>query len=556
MPSPTTASHSAASTVPLRRVHATVVAVVAILTVGTAAPAAAQFPDAWIVPRGVLRVSFEPQYVNYAERFDADGNMEPLGTDFSDVAAGVRLVPTMYSPQLSIRSIIDDSTYTINTGAWQTTLDADVRRFPLNLALGISHRLTLTASVPLVSTRMQVNFAVDSTDADQGWNQATVEGGIAQIRALLLELEAGAAFVESQIAAGAYGCPSSPECDQARDLVDRARRLTADLTVLTGVLQDGSTADILPPFAPVGSSPAGQAILAAIQSTATELESLGASPLSATLPLPGTRLTGEDVNAMLRGSGLGYEAFPLEFVKYHLKLGDAEVGLRWGAIQRPSLRAVLLGVVRLPTGQRDLPDHFVDIGTGDRQTDVVLGAEAAWEPGSVVGLNATASYTLQLGDNLPRRITPHDRPIAILATEQNVSRNLGDELRLALYPALRLSRSFSAYASIYYYHKGRDAFFLDGGFTIPPGQIQTEVADLEFETTMSSLSVGAGIYYRSASGREESPKLPIEAGIDYRAAFSGSGGQTPKSSSLYFYLRLYWRLWGGGNAQEPTTSPP
>jgi hypothetical protein len=548
-------------TVARRRIPASLVAVATVviaLAIGTATPLAAQFPDAWIVPRGALRISFEPHYTNAGQRFDSAGSTEPLGTDLSDAAAGVRLVPTMYSPQIAIRSITADSVYTVNAGTWQTTWEADIRRFPLNLQLGLSNRLTFTASIPLVSTRSQVSFVVDSTGADQGWNQATVEAGnagaSAQIQQLLTELEAGAAFVEGRIAAGDYGCPSSAQCDQARDLVDRARRLTADLTVLTGVAQDGSTAEILPPFAPLSSSTAGQSILGVIQATSTELQSFGASGLTTTLPLPGARLSSDDVNAMFINPALGYDAFPLEFVKYHLKLGDAEVGLRWGAVQRPGLRAVLIGIVRLPTGQRDLANNFVDLGTGDRQPDVVLGAEGSWEPGSVLAVNAEASYTLQLGDNLPRRITPHDRPLAILATQQNVARNLGDELRLGLYPALRLSQAFRVYGSVYYYRKGTDGFSLDGGFTVPPGQIQTDVSDLEFETSMSRVSVGAGIYYRATQGRD-GPKLPIEAGIDYRSAFSGSGGQTPKSTSVTLYLRLYWRLWGGGG-EEVATSPP
>lgn len=562
MAGPFTTPHATVATVmrvATRRIPTTVAAVATVVTtVSVVRPAAAQFPDAWIVPRGVLRVSFEPQYTNYGERFDTAGATEPWGTDLSDAAGGVRLVPTMYSPQNAIRSITGDSVYTGNTGAWQTSWEADIRRFPLDLQLGLSNRLTLTVSIPLVSTRSQVSFVVDSTDADQGWNQVTVEAGnagaSAQIQLLLTELETGAAFVESRIAAGDFGCPSSTQCDQARDLVNRTRRLTANLTVLTGVGQDGSTAAILPPFAPLSSSTAGQSILGVIQATSTELQSLGASGLTTTLPLPGARLSSDDVNAMFINPALGYDAFPLEFVKYHLKLGDAEVGLRWGAVQRPGLRAVLLGIVRLPTGQRDFANNFVDIGTGDRQTDVVLGAEGAWQPGSVLAVNAAASYTLQLGDNLPRRVTPHDRPIAILATQQDVGRTLGDELRLGLYPALRLSQAFTVYGSVYYYRKGSDGFSLDGGFTVPPGQIQTAVSDLEFETSMRSVSVGAGIYYRSAQGRD-GPKLPIEAGIDYRAAFSGSGGQTPKSTSLYLYLRLYWRLWGGGG-EEVATSPP
>ena len=61
---------------------------------------------------------------------------------------------------------------------------------------------------------------------------------------------------------------------------------------------------------------------------------------------------------------------------------------------------------------------------------------------------------------------------------------------------------------------------------------------------MRALSFGAGIAYRAdmtSTGRT----LPIEAGLNYRSAFSGSGGQTPKASSMQLYLRLFYRLFGG-----------
>ncbi len=510
---------------------------------------AAQYPDARLVPRGVLRIAFEPVYFSYGERFDVDGNVEPLGTDFSDDVAGVRLTPTMWSPQDAIGSIIGDAGYTINAGVFRTTLDADIRRFPLNLDFGISRRLTLSASIPLVSTRVQVNFVVDTTGSDMGVNLVST-GQEEAVRDLLLELEAGAALVESQIAAGAYGCPASQLCADAQDLVSRTRMLTGDLVVLTGVFPQGGVNDNLPPFTPRTSSTAGQAVLAAVEGAKAELESFGATPLTGSLPLPDAPVDAATFNNTLTAAGFGYTADSLAFVKYHLKLGDAEVGLRWGALQGENLRAVLTGIVRLPTGTRDLPENFVDIGSGDRQTDVALGAEAVWQPGSVLALAARVSYTMQLGDNLPRRITSHTRPIAIAATQQDVGRNLGDVFEAGLYPALRLSRSFVAYGSVYYYYKNTDRFSLTGPFSLPDDQLPTAIEDLEFETGMRSLSFGAGLHYyadRGAGG----PSLPIEAGIDYRTAFQGSGGLTPKATRLTFYLRLYWRLFGERERPEP-----
>ncbi len=289
---------------------------------------------------------------------------------------------------------------------------------------------------------------------------------------------------------------------------------------------------------------------AAVEDVKADLATFGATPVSQSLALPASAADTATFNDMLVEDGWGYGADPLSFVKYNMKFGDAEVGVRWSALQGSSLRAVLGGTVRLPTGKVDTPENFVDIGTGDHQTDVVLDAEAVWRFGSILALAGMASYTFQLGHNLERRITSHTRPIAIAATQQLVSRNLGDYFEVGLYPTIYLSRSFVAYGSAYYYYKPTDRFDLTGAYSLPDDQLPTDITDLEFETSRETLSFGAGIHYYSTQGRHTT-KLPIEAGIDYRTAFQGTGGMTPKASRLTFYLRLYLRLWGRGGEDRP-----
>jgi hypothetical protein len=530
----------------LARPAAAVLLLAALL--GSARTAEAQYPDARIVPRGTLRFDFAPEYISYSERFASDGTIEPLGTDFSDPNADVRLIPSMWTPQDAIRSIIGDADYTIDAGAFRTTLDGDIRRFPLNLELGISNRLSITASIPLVTTRAQVNLVIDSTSSDMGVNDAALLNEPAT-RQLMEELEAGAAFVESQILAGGYGCPASAQCAEAQTLVSRTRTLVGDLMALTGVLAQGVN-PILPPNAPLESSSAGLAVTAAVEDVKGDLATFGATPVTQSLVLPTTPIDTVAFNNMLVADGWGYGADPLSFVKYSMKFGDAEVGVRWSALQGNSLRAVVGGTVRLPTGKVDTPENFVDIGTGDKQIDVALDAEAVWRFGSILALAGMASYTFQLSHNLDRRITPHTRPIAIGATQQPVSRNLGDFFEVGLYPTVYLSRALVAYGSAYYYYKTTDRFALTGSYSLPPDQLPTDIADLEFETSQETLSFGAGIHYFSTQGRHTT-KLPIEAGIDYRTAFQGTGGMTPKSSRLTFYLRLYLRLWGRGGEDQP-----
>jgi len=496
-----------------------------------------QYPDTYVIPGGVLRVSFEPSWTSWGERFDRDGNRELLGSDLTSDSAGADIIPTLLPVRTAVRAITGDTAYRVNAGAFRTTLDADVRRFPFNFQFGLTNRLTFSASLPVVTTRMQVDFAVDSTDATAGWNQAAPTSGnpagLQGIVTVLGQIEASATSLEGMIASGAFGCPTGPQCDTARDVVARARALAGNLAALSGVSPTGGLSSELPPFAPLEASAAGQAITAAIQSLSADLQALGAPAISGTFPLPASRLGAEDVNAVFPTAGFGYDALPLEFVKYKEKLGDLELGLRYGVLQGSVLRAVISTVVRLPTGQRDSPDHFVDLGTGDKQTDLEMGIDASFDPGSVVSLGLMARYNRQLGDQLRRRVAPPWQPIAPVGTEQLVSRRLGDVLQLGAFPALRLAPAFRAFGSVLYTRKAGDEYSSAGDGV---GAVDVLAQDTGWRT----VNVGGGFYYRSL-GRSES-SLPLEAGLHYSAAFQGSGGLTPKTAGMHFYLRLFFRL--------------
>jgi hypothetical protein len=120
-----------------------------------------------------------------------------------------------------------------------------------------------------------------------------------------------------------------------------------------------------------------------------------------------------------------------------------------------------------------------------------------------------------------------------------VQRNLGDVIQLSAYPTIRLSNVFRVFGSVHYYRKGQDTFTYPG----PSPDGAPALSPLEVETEMRALSYGGGIAYRA--DRTTGRALPIEAGLNYRVAFSGSGGQTPKTSSMNLYLRLFFRAFGG-----------
>ncbi len=514
-----------------------------VLATSSAGSAHAQYLDARLIPRGALRIDFSPHYTNYNLRFSfgtpgiADGTAEPLGTDLTVDTAGSNIFPTFSGAENAIRSLTGDAAYRLNVGKFLTIRDADVRHFPFGFALGLSQRLTVRLNIPIVTTRSQVTFTSDTTDANVGWNLANENYGdattAADAAALISQLSAAISEIEAMIAAGNFGCPTGPGCDQARSIVTRATTLLGNLFALTGL---GAGAEAVA-FAPLATSTAGAAVLAEIAAVALNLQALGASPVTATLPLPTGRLSADDINNVLL-AGPDFAALPIGFNR-QTKFGDIEIGARFGLLMNATTRAVLTTTVRLPTGRPSSADNFVDIGTGDGQTDVELGIEAAFEPGNSIGVSFGASYTLQLAHTLNRRVTTPDAPLVPVSHRFLVKRDLGNVIRFSAYPTIRLSSAFRVFGSVHYFRKGRDSFSYPG--SSPAGAL--DLAVLEVETEMRALSYGGGIAYRSdqtSRGRT----LPIEAGLNYRAAFSGSGGLTPKTNSMQLYLRLFFQAFG------------
>jgi hypothetical protein len=512
---------------------------------------AAQLPDPYLVPRGALRVSFAPSYANFDQLFDATGQKIPLGAYLSTDSLGTFFFPTLSAAELAVRSLSGDSTFRFDAGAFRTRLDGDIRRFPFSFALGLSNRLTLTATVPIVTTRVNSHTTLDTTGANAGWNQVTDLGAIGGARdsvtLLLGELSTAAMTLEAGIAAGQFGCPSDPMCDQARALAEQIPAVVADLSALVGIpgLVSGDGSSPAPPLAPLAGSAAGQAIQQVIATVNGELVALGLAPLTGTLPLPTGPAGAAGVDSVLGNAAFGYDLSPLNpgATTKLSGLGDIELGVRYGLAQRPGLRAVLGLAARLPTGKRDSVANLLQIGTGDHQLDLIWTLDAALEPGKVLGLWLAASYTLQFPDQLERRVTPLDRPIAPATAQMVVQRNLGDVLRVSAHPAVRLSQQFRVFLSAFYYHKGADRYSSGG----------TQLADLEALTRMQTWGFGAGLWFRGDRGKGGT-SMPIDANLAYNVAYFGSGGATPKTSTINLSLRLYYNLWGPRPA--PAAPPP
>lgn len=525
------------------------------LTLTQPRDAAAQFPqwstfpvtyvDARVLPRGLLRIGFLPSYAHYDTRFDSTGAIEPLGRYLSPDTAGSNFLPSLAAAEAAVRDLTGDPSYRMNMGKVSLPLAADVRRFPFDFSLGLTEWLTLGVRVPLVKTRVQGVLALDTTGANVGWNQAATaagnDAGAAEMLSLFAELNDAIALVQDSISRGGYGCPSSTQCATANAAVARAIRLRDNLLILTGATGDPAA---LPPVAPLASSPAGDAILREIGAVSSQLNTLGAASFTASFPLPGTQLDSAAIETIVRSQNeFGYNLFRLATPQRTYTLGDIEAFLRIGVLRGNRLRTVVTLGARLPTGQRQDQRHVFNLGTGDKQLDLEGGVEVAWESGRI-GLSGTAIYTRQFADQLELRWAPPERPIAPAAYQYLTDRQLGSVFRAAVYPSLTLSEGFRVYGSAYYYHKNADSYSLPGSVTPVPGTPAAEA--VARGSGSQSLSLGGGIAYRATRPQRDTTgtltALPVEAGLTYQAAFSGSAGLVPKSTVLHLYLRFHAKL--------------
>src|SRR6185503_6100844 len=118
-----------------------------------ALPLRAQIPDARLMPAGAFRWAFMPSWKSWDRVLDVNGNERLLTSLASSDSAGADLFSTLTPAENAVRSITGNPSYRLTVGALKTALDADSRRFPLDFAIGLGSRITLTAGIPLVVTR-------------------------------------------------------------------------------------------------------------------------------------------------------------------------------------------------------------------------------------------------------------------------------------------------------------------------------------------------------------------------------------------------------------------
>jgi hypothetical protein len=214
-----------------------------------------------------------------------------------------------------------------------------------------------------------------------------------------------------------------------------------------------------------------------------------------------------------------------------------------------NFRTAIGGIFRLPTGQVESPDNFIDIGTGRGAKAV----EGRWFSDLLVGSHYWQSFVLRynkpFADDQEMRIT--DLPNEVLPPlyrRQMVHRQLGAAFEFETTPRIVINDFFSISGQYVYRHKAQDHY--TGTFTIPAaitgfGDIALDASTLDLETEMWEHRAGGGVSFSNLYSFDQGEAtVPFEVTYQHWQTVRGAGGNQPKFFTDQVQLRLYLRLFG------------
>jgi hypothetical protein len=537
--------------------------------------------DALVLPRGVFRLRLIGNWTGFNERYGMDtpgrpnGALEPLGVDFTLDTIGVRQFPNLATLQVGLQTLTGSPNWRATLGNTQVTLRDRVTAYPIVFDLGLTNRISVAILIPYVQTHSSVVFNVNTngTQGNLGFNPAA--GGIAaavtQNTTMYTQFIAASNALEGSIAACQANPAVSPSCPAllanqatASSLITQSR-LFAGGTVgpVGGAFSPTGGVYTASPFVPIVGTDAQLSIEARVQAfKALYASFLGAgNPITTNGPFASqSRLTLPDAQRILSTAPFGIVADPLTSVgRSHV--GDIDVGGKFLAydsfgdsLARLSpkglnFRTAIAGVLRLPTGQVESANNFVDLGTGRGVTalegrwfaDILLGSRF-WQS-FIVRFNKPFSDTQEM-----RIIDLPNEELAPLYRRQTVDRSLGSAFEFETTPRIVVNDFFAISGQYVYRHKNQDHY--KGTFTIPAAttgfaDITLDASTLDLETETTEHRLGGGIafsnYYAFTQGKA---KVPFDVQYLHWQTVNGSGGNQPKFFTDQIQVRLYAKLFG------------
>ncbi|MDP9205569.1 MAG: hypothetical protein M3P12_08955 [Gemmatimonadota bacterium] len=527
--------------------------------------------DALVLPRGVFRFRTLGQWTAFNERYGFDtpgrpaGALEPLGIDFTLDTIGVRQFPNLASLQTGLQSLTGNPTWYATLGNTQVTLRDHVAAFPFVFEAGLSKRFSIGIQFPYVSTHTSTFFNVNTagTQGNLGFNPAAagIPAAVTQNTTMFTQFTTAANTLEASLAACQADPAASPSCPALLAKQASAQSLIASSRAFAGGVNQIYTTS---PFVPIVGTDAQLSIearVAAFKSLYTSFLGAG-NPITTNGPFASqNRLTLHDAQRILTESPFGIQAAPLTSTG-HSHIGDIDIGGKFSvfdsfgrsteARMSPkglNFRTAVGGIIRLPSGQIESPDNFVDLGTGRGATAV----EGRWFSDILLGSRFWQSFILRFNrpfadEEEMRIIDLPNEELAPLYRKQMVQRKLGSAFEFETTPRIVINNFFAVSGQYVYRHKAQDHY--TGTFTIPAAvtgfaDVTLDASTLDLETETREHRLGGGVSFSNLYSFDQGKaKIPFEVTYLHWQTVKGSGGNQPKFFTDQIQLRLYARIFG------------
>src|SRR5207248_1266048 len=323
-------------------------------------------------------------------------------------------------------------------GAGLLSVRQERRTYPITAELGVTNRLSVSLTVPIVRVATRSSLNLSTTRANLGLNpRLTVSGADAAYLVFFTQFDTTLARFEQNINAGLYGCGGNAAC-AARDSLAfwRSVRDALDGTGY-GVASVGSL------FMPLDSSPAGRGIDSAVARIRRDMSAFGVAGFDTTFLLPTDTLSGALLQAAIVDSaiGFGYNRIPFRS-GFRYGFGDVELAAKYRLVAGAHYAAAVQALVRLPIGARDSADELLAQSIGDHQTDLEgqltqeLSAGPLW-------LNVAVRAAVQRPGMRVRRVAPPDAFLVPAAATASLRWDPGDYVGVDVAPLVRLAPEFA-----------------------------------------------------------------------------------------------------------------
>ena len=533
--------------------------------------------DALTPPRGSVRIQVSTSITVFSQRYGRNtvgrpnGSLEPLTADFSVDTLGVALFPGLGPVQSALRTLTGNSAFTLSLGRLAALSSVRTQVTPLFVEAGITRRLSLGVLIPIVSARHLVVLEANprGIGGNVSFNPTRTGTGIDAPTAVNTTLVTQLTAARDQLTALLTACTANPASNAScARVVANAPTLTSSATAFANAIAQvygtTTTRATASRFVPFTGTAADSAIRNRVTAFRTQFEQYGITALAAGTSGPAAATAAITRDGLQRAvtdtTILGLGASPLGTITRQ-GLGDIEVSAKFRLFDTfgmsndtlrflpkgTRIRQSIAAAVRLGTGTIDTPEHYLDVGTGDGQTDIEVRSFTDIVHNRRFFTSIVGRYTVQLPDQLVRRIT--DTPEQAFAPrwrERMVERNLGDVIEVSFTPRWMISDFFSLGAQYLFRRKAADTYA--GTFVVPPSEsglsapVTLDARTLALETSGLEQRLGWGLTFSSVAAHARGrAKLPIELQYFNSRTVAGSGGNVPKLSVHQVQIRFYPR---------------